>query len=221
MLASRTSEAIGRSPDRRTGVVREAPQGGLLSVLVSGGATERVGYLTSYEPVVGDVVMLVQQRSTWVCVGRFARDTESGIVPGTVLGGVLFATPATTTFSDGAEHLISGYEMTSTLPAGHLIEILCTYLVDNNTNDADLPFMRIRENNISGAVVWANYSMITNGHVSTLQTIQLWMRLASTATKTYVLTAQRLVGGGVTFNFYRHGVFAAFDHGRSPGIVTL
>lgn len=75
MLASRTSEAIGRSPDRRTGVVASF-DGGILTVTVSGGATERVGYLADYRPVVGDVVALIQQRSTWLCLGAMGNPDE-------------------------------------------------------------------------------------------------------------------------------------------------
>ena len=220
MLASRTSEAIGRNPDRRTGVVSAVGTDGSLTVTVSGGASERVGYLASYEPVVGDVVALVQQRSTWLCIGRLTLDGAPGGVPGTALGGVLFVTGATTTFNDGVEHLITGYQFTTFLPAGHLIQVRATFLVDNNTNDLDLPFMRIRETNISGTVVYGAYSMLINGHIASVQSAETWFRPAADATKTYVLTGQR-VFGAATYNIARFGTFAAFDYGRSPNVVTL
>lgn len=77
--SSRISEAIGRPADRRTGTV-VAFTGGVLSVSVGGGEPEAVGYLSSYPPVVGDVVCLVLQRSTWVCVGRLA-DSAAPLPP--------------------------------------------------------------------------------------------------------------------------------------------
>lgn len=68
-LASRTSEAIGRPPDRRTGTVVSFTAG-VLRVSVGGGDAEEVGYLAGYRPQVGDVVILVLQRSTWVVLDR-------------------------------------------------------------------------------------------------------------------------------------------------------
>lgn len=75
ILAARTSEAIGRSPDRRTGVVTTI-SAGVLTVAVSGGDTKNVGYLASYLPAVGDVVCLLLQRSTWVCLGKLASPAD-------------------------------------------------------------------------------------------------------------------------------------------------
>lgn len=100
MLASRTSEAIGRNPDRRTGVVT-AIDGGVVTVQIAGGATERVSYLATYAPVVGDVVALIQQRSTWLCLGRIPSADE----PAGPFADAVYITPpninnATTSFAD-------------------------------------------------------------------------------------------------------------------------
>lgn len=69
-LADRTAQAIGRNPDRRTGTVISFDAGSeTLTVSVGGGDPEQVGYLGTYTPTPGDVVALVRQRSTWLCLG--------------------------------------------------------------------------------------------------------------------------------------------------------
>jgi len=222
MLASRTSEAIGRNPDRRTGVV-SAIDSGVLTVEVAGGATERVGYLASYEPAVGDVVALIQQRSTWLCIGRLVASDggDGGALPGVLLGGVLFSTPGTTTLTTGAEAAVTGYVFTVTLPADRLVEIRATYIVDNNTSDLDFPFMRLRENSLAGPQIYGAYSLIGQGHVGVVQHVEYWMRTPATVeTKTYVLTAQRTFGAA-TINISRYGIFGAIDHGRSTNVTVL
>lgn len=75
-LASRTSEAIGRNPDRRTGTVISFDDGELV-VQVAGGAIAQAGYLASYLPIVGDVVALILQRSTWLALGKIADQTPT------------------------------------------------------------------------------------------------------------------------------------------------
>lgn len=80
MLAARTSEAIGRAPDRRTGTVVSFVSE-RLTVSVAGGDPEEVGYLDSYQPEPGDVVILILQRSTWVCIGRIANPTSPFAAP--------------------------------------------------------------------------------------------------------------------------------------------
>lgn len=77
--SARFSEAIGRPADRRTGTV-VAFSAGVLTVSVGGGEPEDVGYLSSYAPVVGDVVCLVLQRTTWLCIGRL-NDSTSVLPP--------------------------------------------------------------------------------------------------------------------------------------------
>lgn len=219
LLASRTAEAIGRAPDRRTGVVASI-DGGVLTVSVGGGATERVGYLASYEPVVGDVVALVQQRSTWLCIGRMVAFDDVPVVAGAAFGGVLFATGASTVINSGTEAIVTGYTFTADLPAGHLVRIHALYTVVSSTSDSDFPFMRIRETDLAGAVVYGAYSPVNQNAAPTVQRIDLWMRPTAAATKTYVMTAQRLFGAA-TFTISRFGLFAAFDHGRSPNVTTL
>lgn len=220
MLASRTSEAIGRNPDRRTGVVAGFDNG-ILTITVSGGATERVGYLSSYEPAVGDIVCLIQQRSTWLCIGRLSAASDPALPPGAMLGGVLFVSGGTTVLNSGTEAVITGYQFTVELPSDHLIQIRGLYALDNNTNDADFPFMRIRENNVSGTVVYGAYSPINQGHVGTVQRVEHWFRTGPlVTTKTYVMTGQRLFGAAV-FNVSRFGLFGAFDHGRATNVITL
>lgn len=107
-LAARTAEAIGRNPDRRTGTVVSF-SAGILTVSVGGGDPEQVGYLGSYlNPTPGDVVALVLQRSTWLCLGRIFGEgqlppannvvTQAGQVTANVNGtsltvGVVFAQP--------------------------------------------------------------------------------------------------------------------------------
>lgn len=94
-LASRTSEAIGRNPDRRTAVVTEFVDGEL-SVSVGGGDARKIGYIDSYDPVVGDVVAIVLQRSTWLCIGRLA-DALNPLPPST--NGIRILAPSQSTSS--------------------------------------------------------------------------------------------------------------------------
>jgi hypothetical protein len=81
-LSTRTSEAIGRNPDRRTGTVLSF-DAGELTVQIAGGQVARAGYLESYTPVVGDVVSLILQRSTWLCLGKLVDPTAAAppVVP--------------------------------------------------------------------------------------------------------------------------------------------
>jgi hypothetical protein len=85
-LSSRTAEAIGRNPDRRTGTVLSFTDGEL-TVQVAGGSIVKAGYLDTYiNPAEGDVVALLLQRSTWLALGRIS--DQNPVPPVQVTNGV-------------------------------------------------------------------------------------------------------------------------------------
>lgn len=218
-LASRTSEAIGRPPDRRTGVVVSFASNKLM-VSVGGGEAEEVGFIDTYAPLVGDVVILILQRSTWVCIGRLAATGAAlPVRSGEILGGILSNSIASVTFNDGVEHLIPGYSFTVTVPVGHLIELHATWTPDNNTSDADFPFYRIKQD---GVTAHGSYKPCLNGHVGHQVFFSHWFVPIVTAAHTYTITAQRAFGTA-TFDVFRDvgDVFLAIDHGVPQNLAQI
>lgn len=219
-LSSRTSEAIGRNPDRRTGVVVSF-EDGVLMVRVAGGNVTRCGYLDSYMPIVNDVVALVLQRSTWLCLGRMENRLGTGVPVGAIIGGVRFLTFTSLINISGAETLIPNYTMTIPVVENHLVGIRVQFRVRASAPTGGAPFSRIREDDLTGPSIYEEFVQLqhvpTNNHV--INNWMAWHRPTTTGMKTFVFTAQSAAG---TFN-YAHGggdAFLAFNYGLAPQIAA-
>lgn len=216
-MASRTSEAIGRPPDRRTGTVVSFVDR-VLSVSVGGGDPEDVGYIDSYSPVVGDVVILVLQRSTWVCLGKLVDATQPAPTPedtpGSVVAGLRFNSFANIVWTDNVEHLLPGYSFAATVKAQNWYQLRASFLTSNTTTAADQAQMVLREN---GVALYTIYKPCLGGHVFLQTEMVYWFRAAADGTFTYTLNAQRTFGAATySYGHTTGDAFLLISHGLSP-----
>jgi hypothetical protein len=69
-LAQQTQKAAGIPNGMRTATIA-ASAGGVVTISVAGGTfSSGVGVLSSYTPVVGDIVAVFRQDSSWLILGK-------------------------------------------------------------------------------------------------------------------------------------------------------
>lgn len=64
------SQVIAQSPEKNNVRVGVVTQTSPLMVSLSGGTISQAGRLSSYTPVVGHIVAMIRQDSTWLVLGR-------------------------------------------------------------------------------------------------------------------------------------------------------
>lgn len=221
-LSSRTSEAIGRNPDRRTGTVLSFLEGEL-SVQVAGGQVFRAGYLDSYQPVIGDVVSLVLQRSTWLVLGRLEDNLGGGAPIGGLLGGVRWLTFANVLVTNsGVQQLVPEYLITVPVRAGNLIAVRAQFRARSQAATTAAPSMQIREGtSATDPSIFAEYAQLQHSptHNHAINNFTSWHRPSVTGMQSYVLTMSS--PNGVTYEIAHGGgdSFVVINYGAAPGVT--
>lgn len=127
-----TADKTSAPSDIRTGTVIAVSSRGI-DVDVAGGLVEGAAHLSSYNPAVGDPVVLIRFQDSWVVLDRpvgpgTATDlsTPGSGVGTTLLGGtVLSGTNTTIATSTGALTAVPRYRCTYFHPPNHQVLILC------------------------------------------------------------------------------------------------
>lgn len=129
-IAARTADPS----DMRTGTVVAVTSRGI-DVDVAGGLVPGAAHLSSYNPAVGDPVVMIRFQNSWVVLDRpvgpgTATDlaTPGSGVGATILGGtVLSGTNTTMASSTGALVPVPRYRCTYYHPPGHNVMIWCGF----------------------------------------------------------------------------------------------
>lgn len=131
LMASKTADKTSGPTDIRTGYVVAVTARGI-DVEVAGGLVPGVAHLDSYNPGVGDPVVLVRFQDAWVAMGRpvgpgTATDAATpGSAAGTTLlaGMALSGTGATMASSTGAVVVVPRYGVTFYHPPNHWVMLM-------------------------------------------------------------------------------------------------
>lgn len=222
-LSSRTAEAIGRSPDRRTGTVVSFIDGAL-NVQVAGGAVVSAGYLDSYQPTVGDVVAIVLQRSTWLVIGRLEDSAGGGAPVGGLLGGKRWLTFANVLITNsGVQQLVPEYAITVPVRAGNLIAVRAQFRARSQSGaTTSAPSLAIVEGTVAtDPAIYVEFAQLqhnpSNNHA--INVFCAWHRPAVTGMQSYVLTMSS--PNGVTYEIAHGGgdSFVVINYGAAPGVT--
>lgn len=221
-IGPRTGEAIGRPPDRRTATVLSFTDN-VLTVELRGGAVEEVGWVDSYEPNVGDVVFLVAQRSSWLCIGVAGQNGGGGIPVGGLAGGVIFNAFVAGVNVSTVETQVPDFLFTANLKANRLYSIRAQFRTKANATTTEFPFVRIRRDSLAGPVYYEEYAKGSTPSTSrhTINIYETWIRLPADTTATFLLTA--FVTSGATWNVTHGGgdCFVALDHGFATNVTSV
>jgi hypothetical protein len=190
-----------------------------IQVSVQGTIFADVGVLNDYAPQLGDTVLLAGQSavsadgSSWVVLGA-----SSGLPSPRPDVRVLAAKSRTGNFDSATftttEVVIGGsWNLTVPLPGGHLVELFMTLNAALTTGVNNQLLLGIREDSISGTVVYSKNHLCGPGNNYYAQTISVWVRPPVNKTQLYVLTARAPVAGTGQINVGAGDIFIARDHG--------
>ena len=227
-LTAGTSERTNEPTDGRVGLVTAVTTRGL-TVDVAGGVIDGVAHLSSYNPGVGDPVLLSRYRDSWTALGRpvgpgTPTDNSS---PGTGIGSTLLdgmalsGSGATMASSTGALVPVPRYGVTYFHPAGHWVELRWNYSWFSTVAN-DVLIMRLVE--LGGTAVQIEETQPGGGVGNYASRAILVPPSLGGARRTWSMTLQRFSGSGtsrVDDAAARRGSLLAVDAGDQAIIRTV
>jgi hypothetical protein len=222
-LADQTAATPGQPSTVRVGTVQAINP---IQILMGGTVIDRdsLGFLTDYNPVVGDTVAILGQAveganssaSTWLVLGAInaaapSRRPELQILAMTQRAAQ-FDSP---TYTVAAGEQLIGGNITLTVPlkAGHIIGLHATWHHANTSGVAALTVVRFRENNLAGAQVAGKDYVPGVGNAYYGGRLDAWIRPTVTQNQLYVITTQAGVAGTGQWGMSPSDAFFAVDHG--------
>lgn len=223
-LADATAATPGQPSTARVGTVQA-----INPIQIEMGATiiqaESLGFLTDYNPVVGDQVALLGQSvdgssssgSTWLVLGAINQHIPSSRPELQILAmtqrSASFDSPTYTVAA--GEQLIGGnINLTVPLKAGHIIGLHLTFHHANNNGVAAITRVRFRQDSLSGAQVQSKDYLPGPGNLYIGGRLDAWLRPTVTQNQLYVITTQAIIAGTGQWGFGASSdAFFAVDHG--------
>lgn len=227
-LTTGTSERTDEPTDGRVGIVTAVTNRGL-TVDVAGGVFPDVAHLSSYNPGVGDPVMLSRYRDSWIALGRpvgpgTPTDNAS---PGTGIGSTLLdgvalsGSGVTVASSTGALVPVPRYAVTYFHPAGHWVELRwCYSWFSTVTNDV----LIVRLVELGGTAVQIEETQPGGGVGNFASRSILVPPSLGGARRSWTMTLQRFSGSGtsrIDDAAARRGSLLAVDAGDQAIIRTV
>lgn len=229
-LTTATAAATGSPSDLRQGVVTAVTSRGI-DVQVGNGLATDLAHLTSYNPAVGDTVVMMLFSNVWFVLGRPVGPgtPTDNATPGTGLGMTLLdgcvtsGTNADMATSTGAEVAVPRYSISFYHPANHWAMILMTYSWYSNVAN-DVLTVRVKEA-LAGTQASMDHIQPGVGNIGQFSTFALLTPpTLGGAKRTYTLSVQRFSGTGTVRVFdpnTRRGSMFAYDTGDAGTIRTV
>lgn len=231
-LTKGTAEGISGSTDIRLGTIQKVTSRGV-DVDVQGGLVQDVAHLDSYNPAVGEPVLLLRFQDAWTVLGRpIGPGTSTDLsgpsggfgmtlLDGMVLSGANVDLVATTS---GSPQTVPRYGVSFYHPSGHWVGLLLTI---NWYGTAANDGMTVRVLEAPGGTVVASIDLLQGGTggIGLCSTFLVACPPSLGGTKrTYTLTLHRFAGTG-TVRLYdpssRKGSLMAYDLGDQSIIRTV
>lgn len=222
-LADQTAATPGQPTTARVGTVQ-----GINPIQIEMGGTivqaESLGFLTDYNPVVGDRVAMLAQTvdgasssgSTWLVLGAISQQIPSNRPELQILAMCQrTANFDSSTYTVAAgEQLIGGnIALNVPLKAGHIIGLHLEFHHANTSGVAALTQILIRQDSLAGTAVQGKNYLPGPSNTYIAGQINAWLRPTVTQNQLYVVTARALLAGTGQFGFYTPDAFFAVDHG--------